>query len=144
MQGCHSFSGDKGRPLHKSLLYTSPGASAWGFCYPRKKTNLYGLGAVRERLTTWVASQVDPFFGQSDFDKDLIRDASNSLFDSGRDREADIRQKRKKQADIALLLRQAGGTKQTWEIVAFMSATDPKQTLCCRPSCRIEERKAHF
>jgi hypothetical protein len=48
--------------------------------------------------TTWVASQVDPFSGQSDFDKNLIRDAQGiavRFWKRVRDREADIRQKRK-------------------------------------------------
>jgi hypothetical protein len=48
--------------------------------------------------TTWVASQVDPFSGQSDFDKDLIREAQGiavRFWKRVRDREADIRQKRK-------------------------------------------------
>jgi hypothetical protein len=49
--------------------------------------------------TTWIASQVDPFFGRSDFDKDLIREAQGiavRFWKRVRDREADIRQKRKK------------------------------------------------
>ena len=48
--------------------------------------------------TTWIASQVDPFAGQADFDKNLIRDAQDiaiGFWKRVRDREAEIRQKRK-------------------------------------------------
>ena len=51
--------------------------------------------------TTWVASQVDPFVGRTEFDADIIRAAQGlaiRFWRRVREREAAIRKKRSEQA----------------------------------------------
>jgi hypothetical protein len=75
------------------------GYSTWVSQMTNEEIEEFQRDFERRLSTTWVASQVDPFIGQiRNFDKDLIRDAQQlavRFWKRVRDREADIRQKRK-------------------------------------------------
>ena len=74
------------------------GYSTWVSQMTNEEIEEFQRDFERRLSTTWVASQVDPFLGQSEFDKDLIREAQQlavRFWKRVRDREADIRQKRK-------------------------------------------------
>ena len=74
------------------------GYSTWVSQMTNEEIEEFQRDFERRLSTTWIASQVDPFLGQSEFDKDLIREAQQlavRFWKRVRDREADIRQKRR-------------------------------------------------